>query len=153
MAKAALVAADEANYGRNTDIKYPQNSLRNLARVNIETHLFYLVDIDTIPSGDLRYQFNKFAKKRGLFSTPDLLEAFITPAFELKGHLRPPEAKEEVIELVDNNEMRPFHHDTCPHCHKPTKFDEWYASRSASADLDVAYEIDYTGPVLYNGEI
>jgi len=139
VAKAALVAADEANYARNTDIKYPQNSLRNLARVNIKTHLFYLVDIDTVPSGDLRYQFNKFAKKRGLFSTPDLLEAFITPAFELKGHLRPPEVKEEVIDLVDRNEMRPFHQDTCPHCHKPTKFDEWYASRSAqNNDLDVA---------------
>lgn len=145
VAKAALVAADEANYARNTDIKYPQNSLRNLARVNIKTHLFYLVDIDTVPSGDLRYQFNKFAKKRGLFSTPDLLEAFITPAFELKGHLRPPEVKEEVIDLVDRNEMRPFHQDTCPHCHKPTKFDEWYASRSAqNNDLDIAYEIDYT---------
>ena len=58
-----LVQADASNYARNLDIPYPQNSLRNLARENIMTKLFYLVDIDTVPSGDLRYQFNKFAKR------------------------------------------------------------------------------------------
>ena len=42
------------NYRRLDKIKYPQNSLRNLARDNVETSLFYLVDIDTVPSANFR---------------------------------------------------------------------------------------------------
>ena len=61
--------SDSANYARNLDIPYPQNTLRNLARVNIQTKLFYLVDIDTVPSADLRYQLNKFAKRVWLMDT------------------------------------------------------------------------------------
>ena len=66
-----------------TEKKYPQNSLRNLARDNLETELFYLVDIDTVPVANLRTDFTKFAKNRGLFKD-ETMQAFITPAYEIK---------------------------------------------------------------------
>ena len=53
----------KGNYQRDDLLKYPQNSLRNLARDRLDTKLFYLVDIDTIPAAGLRDEFNKYAKK------------------------------------------------------------------------------------------
>jgi len=55
----------KGNYQRDDLLKYPQNSLRNLARDRLDTKLFYLVDIDTIPAAGLRDEFNKYAKKVG----------------------------------------------------------------------------------------
>ena len=52
-------------------IKYPQNSLRNLARDNLNTKLFYVVDIDTLPNAKLRQKFDAFAKR--VRSTSDRL--------------------------------------------------------------------------------
>ena len=103
----------QGNYQREDKIKYPQNSLRNLARDNLNTNLFYLVDIDTVPCGSLRHDFDKFAikvylrhggkfinyfLKKGLYENPDMLEAFITPAFEIKRHLRYPDDKQELLD-------------------------------------------------------
>ena len=84
-AMEGLQELDAPNYARNVDLIYPQNSLRkrfkreslyfknfstsfepfirNLAKTYINTLLFFLVDIDIVPSVDLRHQFNKFAKK------------------------------------------------------------------------------------------
>lgn len=135
-----LRESEGQNYARG-ELPYPQNSLRNIARVKIKTDLFYLVDIDTVPSLDLRYLFTKFAKKRGLFNQTKL-EAFITPAFEIRSHHALPKNKDEAIRLVDDGEMRPFHYDTCPNCQKPTEFDHWYGYRG-SEDLEDAFEIEY----------
>ena len=55
----------KGNYQRDDLLKYPQNSLRNLARDRLDTKLFYLVDIDTIPAAGLRDEFNKYARKVG----------------------------------------------------------------------------------------
>ena len=52
----------------------------------METELFYLVDIDTVPVANLRTDFTKFAKNRGLF-TDQTMQAFITPAYEIKAKL------------------------------------------------------------------
>ena len=90
-----LKESEGKNYARG-ELPYPQNSLRNIARVKIKTDLFYLVDIDTVPSNDLRYQFTKFARKRGLFDQTRL-EAFITPAFEIRSHHSLPAKKDNGI--------------------------------------------------------
>ena len=58
--------------------------MRNLARDDLGTKLFYLVDIDTVPVANLRSDFTKFAKSRGLFNSDETMEAFITPAYEIK---------------------------------------------------------------------
>ena len=63
--------------------------------------------------------------QRGLYDKPELLEAFITPAFEIKGHLRHPEDKREMLDLLERNDARQFHEKTCEHCHAPTQYDEW----------------------------
>ena len=60
---ALLELKTRGNYQRLDKIKYPQNSLRNLARDDLNTNLFYLVDIDTVPCGNLRHDFDKFARK------------------------------------------------------------------------------------------
>lgn len=88
--------------------------------------MFYLVDIDTVPVANLRSDFTKFAKSRGLFTTDDgSMEAYITPAYEIKAHLRFPEDKEQLLTLVDQGHAQPFHVKTCAHCHAPTKYTDW----------------------------
>lgn len=141
IAMGHLKESEGKNYARG-ELPYPQNSLRNIARVKIKTDLFYLVDIDTVPSNDLRYQFTKFAKKRGLLDQTRF-EAFITPAFEIRSHHNLPASKDNVIRLIDAGEMRPFHYDTCPYCHKPTEFDHWYGYRG-SDELEDAFEVEYS---------
>lgn len=132
----------KGNYQREDKIKYPQNSLRNLARDNLNTNLFYLVDIDTVPCSSLRHDFDKFATKKGLYENPDMLEAFITPAFEIKRHLRYPDDKQELLDYWENGDAQPFHKNTCQHCHNPTKYDHW-KSISIRSEIREAYEIDY----------
>ena len=61
--EAVIDLKKRTNYNRMDKIKYPQNTLRNLARDTILTKLFLVVDIDTLPNAKLRQKFDTFAKK------------------------------------------------------------------------------------------
>ena len=109
------------NYRRLDKIKYPQNSLRNLARDNVETKLFYLVDIDTLPSAGFR---SLYESKIGAQSD---LSAYITPAFEIADSIsdHSPKTRQKLLELQEEKLARQFHVETCPHCHHPANYSEW----------------------------
>ena len=127
------------NYRRLDRIKYPQNSLRNLARDNVKTELFYLVDIDTLPSANFKHDFFSFMNKN-----PDLfldkMSAFVTPAFELDDNIKDhtPKSRKELLELQHDKKARQFHVETCPHCHHPANYSWW----EADSNEDI-FEIEY----------
>lgn len=132
----------KGNYQRDDLLKYPQNSLRNLARDRLDTKLFYLVDIDTIPAAGLRDEFNKYARKNNFYDKTNELVAFITPAFEIQRDKTYPKDKREILHYEKNKNARPFHNATCPHCHGPTKYEDWRAW-DISSEWKPAYEIEY----------
>ena len=53
--------------------------------------------------------------------------AFITPAFEIQRNKTYPKDKREILQYEKTKNARPFHNATCPHCHGPTKYEDWRA--------------------------
>ena len=64
--------------------KYPQNVLRNVARSGVNTEFIYLIDIDTIPSSQLREKFRNFLSDKNLWGNSENV-VYVTPTFEIKG--------------------------------------------------------------------
>ena len=71
------------------------------------SHVF-LIDVDVMPSLQMREQFLSFATKRQIFETSEKL-VFVVPVFEKKKESRCPNNKIELIDSSKRNETRPFH--------------------------------------------
>ena len=97
---------DSNNY--KGDIPYPHNVLRNVARKGVATSHVFLIDVDVMPSLQMREQFLSFATKRQIFETSEKL-VFVVPVFEKKKESRCPNNKIELIDSSKRNETRPFH--------------------------------------------
>ena len=78
-------------------IPYPHNTLRNVAKRNLQTDYMFLLDIDTLPSENARNQFLDFANGRDLFkddgSHMDELNVYVAPAWEVLEDVEAPTDK------------------------------------------------------------
>nr|XP_002132013.1 beta-1,4-glucuronyltransferase 1 isoform X1 [Ciona intestinalis]XP_026689658.1 beta-1,4-glucuronyltransferase 1 isoform X1 [Ciona intestinalis] len=124
-------------------IPYPQNTLRNVAKLAVQTEYLIVLDIDVMPSYGLRENFlEKVLRNRGRNKTAETKIAYIPPAFELKINEQMPENKALLLTAWKSNQIRPFHYETCPSCHKPARYDEWKAI-STNLNLGIAYEAEW----------
>lgn len=113
---------DSANY--KGDIPYPHNVLRNVARRGAATSHVFLIDVDVMPSLNIRDEFNAFAQRESLFDN-DSKVVFVVPVFEIKKGLECPNNKNELVTACRDNTVRPFHNKTCWWCHKPEEHPKW----------------------------
>lgn len=100
--------------------KYPHNVMRNVARSGVITRYVVDADGDALPSSNLRKNFRSLLESRG--DESDVMtekEVFVLPIFEVK------EEMENFEELFHEDNARPYLHETCPSCHKPTNYDKW----------------------------
>ncbi|GFR66622.1 beta-1,4-glucuronyltransferase 1-like [Elysia marginata] len=153
-----------ANYaGKEKELAYPNNLLRNFAINYAQTPYVFVIDVDMIPSEGLRTEFQKFmsssafssATSRGNLSllltnstrgehgarlldklthTKDNLIAFVVPAFELETSAKIPSGKSELLDLWTKGLVRPFYWDVCQKCQEPTNYDRWRALRFSGKD-------------------
>ena len=140
----ALKAIPGQNYA-HTSIPYPHNTLRNAARENLNTKLIFLLDVDTVPSKTAREQFLQFVHKRDVFGEEsDIQEntVFVTPAWEVLEEVEAPEDKQDLLNLLEAERIRPFHNETCWHCHKTTRYNDWIEV-AIESQLSIAYEVDW----------
>jgi len=116
---------------------YPVNRLRNLALDNIDTELFFFLDIDFIPSENSYEYLRDFfllntSEKR--FST-----LYVVPAFEISNTSNVPHSKEELLKMIALKKVdEGFHMDYWPPGHNSTDFSRWYNCNGGDT-----YQIDY----------
>ncbi|KAK6182973.1 hypothetical protein SNE40_010533 [Patella caerulea] len=134
---------DSANYAIE-GIEYPHNLLRNLALKYSRTSHILVIDIDMIPSPNLKEVFMKNQKNYFLKKTTFISRsAHVVPAFELKNGYDVPKNRMELIDLWEKNIIRPFYEEACWKCQKYTDYDKWRASES---ELTSAYHADFHDP-------
>ncbi|XP_067117727.1 beta-1,4-glucuronyltransferase 1 [Osmerus mordax] len=131
------------NYAIGSNVSYPNNLLRNVARGGTEASYILVLDIDMVPSADLHPQFLAMVTRR----EPLLDEVFVMPAFEIRHTRKMPATKSELVQLYQVGEVRPFYEELCPRCQAPTNYSQWVNRHARGAGpLEVAYTLSWTDP-------
>lgn len=136
-----------ANYDTKDGVSYPNNLLRNVARRNVLTEFFFLVDVDTVPSTNLHRDFLAFSETNRLFLDlkKDDKTVYVVPAFEAKEEVAVPASKTELLELIDGMKARPFYFELCWKCQKHTDYDAWQRE-PITPHLKVVFEVLWKDP-------
>ena len=108
------VVEDKKQHCKKSQLVYPHNTMRNVARHAVVTSHLLVLDADIIPSSNIRSEF---------FRVSNLSDKMILiiPAFEMKLESKMPNSKKSLLLMKDRGEIQIFHQQTCPMCHKPTK--------------------------------
>ncbi|KAL4658683.1 beta-1,4-glucuronyltransferase 1 [Arapaima gigas] len=131
------------NYAIGSNVSYPNNLLRNVARGGSEATFVLVIDIDMVPSADLHQQFLTMLKRHE--PAPD--EVFVLPAFEIRHTRKIPASKQELLQLYQVGEVRPFYEELCPRCQAPTNYSQWVNLHKAEpGELEVAYTLTWVDP-------
>ncbi|KAK9512533.1 hypothetical protein O3M35_000935 [Rhynocoris fuscipes] len=127
--------------------RYPNNLLRNVARRASYSEFVMVIDIDIMPSENLRQDFLLFATQKGLFKKNHVYDktAFVVPAFEAKDNVEPPLHKAQLISLVETGEIRPFYSQICPKCQALTNYEAWL-NEPIGAELAPIYDVIWKDP-------
>lgn len=97
---------------------YPQNHLRNLARLNCQTYYSLVTDIDIIPSINSAILLNNFLSER-----PKCLKCvYVLPTYEIHKSAAPPTNVTELIKLKSAGLARYFHMEVFKLNQIPTNF-------------------------------
>lgn len=97
---------------------YPQNHLRNLARLNCQTYYSLVTDIDIIPVLNSAKLLNNFLSER-----PKCLKCvYILPTYEVHKSAIPPTNIIELIKLKSAGLARYFHMEVFKLNQMPTNF-------------------------------
>lgn len=97
---------------------YPQNHLRNLARLNCQTYYSLVTDIDIIPSINSAILLNEFLSER-----PKCLKCvYVLPTYEIHKSAIQPKNVTELIKLKSAGLARYFHMEVFKLNQMPTNF-------------------------------
>ncbi|XP_076145007.1 beta-1,4-glucuronyltransferase 1 [Alosa pseudoharengus] len=131
------------NYAIGSNISYPNNLLRNVARSGTDAAFILVIDMDMVPSDNLHQQFLDMVARR----RPNTEEVFVLPAFEIRHTRKLPATKPELVQLYQVGEVRPFYEELCPRCQAPTNYSRWVNQHEHGPDqLDVAYTLNWVDP-------
>ncbi|XP_029469553.1 beta-1,4-glucuronyltransferase 1 [Rhinatrema bivittatum] len=142
--KVANTSATQRNYALGTNISYPNNLLRNVARMAAAARFVLVTDMDMLPSEGLRPAF--LALAAGRREEPGGEQAvFAVPAFEIRHARKVPVDKAELLQLYQVGEIRPFYEELCPRCQAPTNYSHWL-NLPAEPSLRIAYTVAWKDP-------
>lgn len=85
---------------------YPQNMMRNLARVNVITDYHITLDVDIIPCPKMNEKVNKFLSTSYVYTN-----ALVIPTYEVSRKVQFPAIKSELVMLTKKGMAQPFHRD------------------------------------------
>ncbi|XP_055987948.1 beta-1,4-glucuronyltransferase 1 [Sorex fumeus] len=136
--KLAKVAQPGLNYALGTNVSYPNNMLRNLAREGANFAL--VIDVDMVPSEGLWRGLREMLTQRKWFGI-----ALVVPAFEIRNPRRIPANKNELLRLYAMGDVQPFYNGLCTPCQAPTNYSRW-AYLPDAALLRPAYAVPWQDP-------
>ncbi|KAL2079218.1 hypothetical protein ACEWY4_024962 [Coilia grayii] len=129
------------NYAIGSNISYPNNLLRNVARSGTGAAFVLVIDMDMVPSANLHQDFVDMLARRKVGTD----EVFVLPAFEIRHTRKLPATKPELVQLYQVGEVRPFYEELCPRCQMPTNYSRW-VNLHGPDQLDVAYTLSWVDP-------
>ncbi|PNF18583.1 hypothetical protein B7P43_G06247 [Cryptotermes secundus] len=140
----------EANQQKNNyagNRRFPNNLLRNVARRGTSAEFILVVDIDMLPSFNLRQDFYDFAVKSRLFTETHHEDktVYVVPAFEARKTVRSPWTKAELLKLADGGHIRPFYIELCWKCQVHTDYEAWQ-KEPPSSGLAPLFEVLWKDP-------
>jgi len=134
---------DEVDYAASES--YPVGLLQNLAFQEAKTDYVIHLDIDLVPSRNMRQLFNSFISLNHV----NQQMFFIPPVFEVDektfDSLSLPITKKRLKMLLSNNLSQPFDFQWCPHCQSFTNYSRWLALPKLN-ELHAAYEVYWRFP-------
>ncbi|XP_039253736.2 beta-1,4-glucuronyltransferase 1-like [Styela clava] len=133
---------------------YPHNLMRNVALSGVLTNFVLTVDIEMIPSENLRKDFLEFAKENHLHPKPHTVKnnqeytsvnktVFVVPAFEVKKDSEIGGTKQSIIAAMRKSDARPLLQETCPQCQVQTNYEKWASTSGLVHQFGVAYEAEF----------
>ncbi|EEB14198.1 N-acetyllactosaminide beta-1,3-N-acetylglucosaminyltransferase, putative [Pediculus humanus corporis] len=121
---------------------YPVNFLRNLAKSQSVTDYILTIDIDMLPSENLRNDFLK-SKLVEKYQWNDVV--FVVPIFEIEHDVQMPQSKNDLLECVKMGKARPFYLEPCEKCQSLTNYTEWLKNNKTSG-IEILYEVEWKYP-------
>lgn len=115
---------------------YPQNHLRNQARINCQTEYIYLIDVDIIPCIGMADNLDQFLRK----SQCEKLCAYVIPVYEIEDKAGFPRNKSELLKLAKNKMARPFHEKIHTPAQSATDYTRW---QNNSEDVTEAVHVNH----------
>ena len=117
---------------------YPQNHLRNQARINCQTEYIYLIDVDIIPCIGMADNLDQFLRN----SQCDKLCAYVIPVYEVDEKAGFPRNKSEMLKLTKDKKARPFHQKIYATAQSATDYAMW-VNTSALRYYNIMYYCVY----------
>lgn len=125
-----------------SEIPYPNNLLRNVARLGAKTNFILTVDVDILPNPGLYTKMLHFFNERN--SDENLRQtAFVLPVFEVEESKFIPENKDQLTAAISSGTVRQFYVEACFRCQSPTDYNYWLTLESSISNLQVAYTVEY----------
>ncbi|EDQ87765.1 uncharacterized protein MONBRDRAFT_26884 [Monosiga brevicollis MX1] len=135
-----------ANYEltlQTTQVPYPNNLLRNLARDQATTLFTMVLDVDIVPSHNIAKAVEQaVAAHHGSYTRL----AFVVPAFELDTSTATtmPAHRDELLQMLEAGTARPFYQEVCWKCQRHTNYEKWQQGPMQITELE--YEVSWHDP-------
>jgi len=123
-------AADSVTFKQANNLTYPVNVGRNIARESALTHFVLVSDIELYPNPGLIQSFLKMIKNTNqeghIYNVFDSNpKAYVVSIFEIEEEHELPQTKNELINLMDQETLIPFHQRYCKSCHQIPGAEDW----------------------------
>jgi len=123
------LTANTVSYKKRLSLVYPVNVARNIARVSSSTHFVFPSDIELYPSPNLIPDFLDMIRRNDKKLSNSQPRVYVNSIFEIEKNHSLPKSKSELIRLMKNNTVIPFHKNVCPQCHKIPHSKEWLEAK------------------------
>ena len=120
---------DKVNTYRNASgMDYPVNVGRNIAREASNSYFIFPSDIELYPNPGLIPAFLDMIRRNDRHLKRKNPRVFVSSIFEIKENTEMPQSKKELIPMLKENIVIPFHKKVCSQCHAIPKSREWLKS-------------------------
>lgn len=113
------------SYKKSSSLDYPVNVARNIARESAVTHFIFPSDIELYPSPDTIPEFLKMIRRNDAILQRPNPKVFVNSIFEISSNHSLPNNKNELVQLLKNKIVIPFHKQVCSQCHTIPHSKEW----------------------------
>ncbi|XP_072025793.1 beta-1,4-glucuronyltransferase 1-like [Amphiura filiformis] len=133
------------NYAQE-GIPYPNNLLRNVARAGTSSKFLLVIDIDMLPSANMRTGFLHLAHSSIILQEETEYSrktSFVVPAYELRDGIPMPADKADLLESVRQENARQFYKKACSYCQNHTDYQKWENIQGSPGMLNIAYSVEW----------
>ncbi|XP_033626682.1 beta-1,4-glucuronyltransferase 1-like [Asterias rubens] len=141
----SLESPQQKNYAYQ--VPYPSNVLRNVARSGALSRFIFVVDIDMVPSVNLRTEFLHLSRSSIILQEETEYSkrtAFVVPAFEMRDGQHVPLNKERLLyDMSHYGHIRPFYIEDCSYCQNHTDYHRWENTKGTAGAVNIAYTVEW----------